>query len=109
MRGHGWMRLSALRLPRLFPRDGKNFCGCVVVSKPRTRARRENASSLRAPAKQSSSGAQLLDCFVAELVIGPATSARPVAPRNERRRKARKLHERLDAGLGAAEHQRVDV
>jgi hypothetical protein len=32
-RGHGWMRLSALRLPALFPRDGSIFDGVVVARK----------------------------------------------------------------------------
>ena len=70
------MRLSALRLPRLF--RGRRFLDRRVVSKTQARTRRENALSLPASAKQSSSVRGPLACFVAEPVIGPATSDLPL-------------------------------
>jgi hypothetical protein len=54
------MRLSALRLPQLFRGHGNRG----VRQQTRAQVRRENTASLQAQAKQSSSGAQVLDCFV---------------------------------------------
>jgi hypothetical protein len=91
--GINTMRLPAFRFllfaHDLFRKPEVHFSGsCAAEASRKEVFRRRNGfyrslpnrfvawSSLRALAKQSSSGAKILDCFVAELVIGPATSGR---------------------------------
>ena len=57
-RGHGWMRLSALRLPAVFARHGTIFLMAWWCAKTRSPMRREDTSSLRAPEKQSKTAAR---------------------------------------------------
>src|ERR1700728_356637 len=67
---HGWMRLSALRLPSSFVRGSEGFL--LLFCKAPAQLRREDdaaCSSLRATRSNPVGGA-VLDCFVAGPVIG---------------------------------------
>jgi|GEM_PF-4542391 len=76
--GYYRLRRSALRLPLFFWRQTLSCSGLARLGRKRRVARTRSLMPVIASgAKQSRGGVhRLLDCFVAELVIGPATSGR---------------------------------